>query len=86
MSIIEDLYFGEYQPAVQELDKDIKTFEVYKYVERNIETLKEMLSDEQKKVFNKFLDNINELVTCVEYYNFEKGVKFGGKLVIEIEK
>lgn len=53
-------------------------------IERNEQTLKNQLNSEERKLFEKYLDGINEFNSLECCNEFLAGFRLGGRIVMEI--
>ena len=82
MRILEEIYYGKLE--WQELTRYNKElFETSKLCYRNKEKLLSTMTDEQKLLFEKFIDCNDELHCISERESFIQGFKFATKLIIE---
>ncbi len=82
MRILEEMYYGKLE--CQELTRCNKELvEASKLCDRNREKLLLTMTDEQKSLFEKFLDCNDELHCIAERESFIQGFKFATKLIIE---
>lgn len=82
MGILEEMYYGKLE--CQEQNWCNKEFvELSKLCDRNREKLLSTMTDEQKILFEKFLDCNDELHCISERESFVQGFKFATKLIIE---
>ena len=83
MTTLENLYYGNIFPA----DKDIKRSSEYSKLlnlsVRNEDKLVPTLSKEQKVIFEKYKDCINEMTSIAEKEAFIQGIKLGIKITAE---
>ena len=83
MTTLENLYYGNIFPA----DKDIKRGSEYSKLinlsVRNEEKLVPTFSKEQKAIFEKYKDCINEMTSIAEKEAFIQGIKLGIKITAE---
>lgn len=82
MGILEEMYYGKLECREQNwCNKEF--VELSKLCDRNREKLSSTMTDEQKSLFEKFLDCNDELHCISECESFIQGFKFGAKLIIE---
>lgn len=82
MGMLEELYYGKLECQERKwCNKEI--LELSKLCDRNSEKLLLTMTDEQKILFEKFLDCNNELHCISERENFIQGFRYAAKLIIE---
>ena len=83
-SILEELWFGNVCPDVMMGKMSEEEKELVKYITAHHEKLNSILNDEQKKVFEKYVD-------CQEKYSFHSdkeifiyGFCLGARIMLEV--
>lgn len=82
MGILEEMYYGKLE-CQERIRCNKELVEASKLCDRNMEKLLSTMTDEQKSLFEKFLDCNDELHCISECESFIQGFKFGAKLIIE---
>lgn len=84
MSILEKLWYGEVEPS----EYDVSSCEEYKKLlslnNRNEEKLLATMSNEQKELFDKCMECVEELQALAECMLFQNSFKLGGKIMAEV--
>ncbi len=83
MGIIKELWYGNVNPNESGIFNTSKIKELTEYITQHRTALDETLSDEQKVLFEKFLDYRNEQESILETIIFEYGFKLGARFVAE---
>ncbi len=86
MGVIQDLWYGNIIPHEEGLFTKPEFKELIGYESRNHEKLEETLTDEQKELLEKMMDNRNDFDGLAEAEVFEYGFKLGAKFMFEILK
>lgn len=82
MGILEEMYYGKLECQERKwCNKEL--LESSKLCDRNRVKLLLTMTEEQKILFEKFLDCNDELHCISERESFIQGFKFGAKLIIE---
>ena len=82
MGMLEEIYYGKLERQEGKwCNKEI--LELSKLCDRNREKLLLTMTEEQRLLFEKFLDCNDELHCISERESFKQGFKFGVKLIIE---
>ncbi len=82
-SIIEDMWNNNYFPCESGMCNTPQMQEVQKYISRHKEELEKTLSDEQKEIFEKLMDNMTEFNSHAERAIFVCGFKYGARVIAE---
>lgn len=82
MGILEEMYYGKLE-CQERKSCNKELVEVSKLCDRNREKLLLTMTDEQKILFEKFLDCNDELHCISERESFIQGFKFATQLIIE---
>ena len=86
MSIIEELWHGNINPQEDGIENTAEMKQLTEYISRHRKTLEEMMSDEQKKTFEKYIDCRNEYESLYQAAVFAYAFKLGAKLTVEALK
>ncbi len=82
-SIIEDMWDNNYFPCESPMCNTPQMREVQKYISRHKEELEKTLSDEQKVIYEKLMDNMSEFDSLAERAIFVCGFKYGARVIAE---
>ncbi len=85
-SIIKELWYGNIIPQEDGIFNKPELIELLVYVARHRGEFEETLTDKQKELLDKMMDNRNEYDSLAEARAFEYGFKLGAKLMIEMLK
>ena len=83
-SILEELWFGNICPDVMMGKMSEEEKELVKYITAHHEKLNSILSDEQKNVFEKFVDCQEEYSFYSDKQIFTYGFCLGARIVFEV--
>ena len=83
MTTLENLYYGNIDPANKYIKCGSEYSKLINLSVRNEEKLVPTLSKEQKVIFEKYKDCINEMTSIAEKEAFIQGIKLGIKIVAE---
>ena len=84
MNILEDLWFGNISPWERPFKKDGTYAELLALVIRHQDDLKSRLNDEEKAIFEKYVDCTTEMHDLTEREAFVKGFTLGTRIIIEV--
>ncbi len=82
-TIIEDMWDNNFYLSENAMCSNKRIREINQYVERHKEDLEKTLTDEQKVIYEKLMDNISELESLSERAIFVCGFKYGAKITAE---
>lgn len=78
-SVIRELWYGNICPQEDGIFDNVELKELMGYIARYQADLEATLTDKQKEVFDKLMDNRNEYDSIAEAAVFEYGFKLGAK-------
>ncbi len=82
--MIKELWYGNIVPQEDGIFNKPELRELLGYVARHRGELEESLTDKQKELLDKMMDNRNEYDSLTEARVFEYGFKLGAKLMLEM--
>ena len=85
MDTIENLYYGRIAPYEMKIS-NIEIQRLMELAEKNEEILCNSLSDEQRKIFEKYREYIADISTITDCEMFSHGFRLGIKLMIDVMK
>ena len=83
MTTLEDLYYGNIDPANKYIKRGGEYSKLISLLVRNEEKLMPTLSKEQKVIFEKYKDCYDEMYCISEKEAFIQGIKLGIKMTAE---
>lgn len=83
-SVIRELWYGNICPQEDGIFDKVELKELMGYIARHQADLEATLTDKQKEVFDKLMDNRNEYDSLAEAAVFEYGFKLGAKIMLEM--
>ncbi len=84
--MIKELWYGNIVPQEGGIFNKPELRELLDYVARHCDELEETLTDKQKELLDKMMDNRNEYDSLAEARVFEYGFKLGARLMLEVMK
>ena len=84
MNILEELRYGNIEPAEYDASPSKEYKELLHLISRNEEKLKATMTDEQKELFEKYTDCIGEYRTITDCLIFQNGFKLGARMMLEV--
>ena len=84
MRILEEFWYGNIEPTeyVTSSKKEYKN--LVELICRNEEKLKVTMTDEQKELFEKYMDCVREFQTITDCLIFQNGFKLGARMMLEV--
>ncbi len=86
MNIIKERWHGNIIPQDSDIFDKPELKELLGYMSRHREALENTLTDKQKEIFEKYMDNRNEYDCLAEAEVFEYGFRLGAKLMLAVIK
>lgn len=83
-SLLENLYCESSKLKDNNNKREKYIGQLLEYMSRHEEFLKSNLKDEEKKVFQKYIDCSSDLLYCNSCNEFISGFRLGGRLVAEM--
>ena len=82
--LLEELWYGNISPFDSVLQDNAQMKELLNLTVRNSEKLRATLTQEQKEMFEKYEDCINEMTSLCEKEIFVYGFRLGAKIATEV--
>ncbi len=83
-TVIHDLWYGNLMPQESGIFKRKEFKELLDYMERHQKALETTMNQEQKELYEKFIENRNEFDSIAEAEIFYYGFQLGAKLMCEV--
>ena len=84
MRLLAEFWYGHIEPT----DYDISSCKEYKKLQeliyRNEEKLRATMTDEQKELFEKYSDRVQEYQTITDCLIFQNNFKLGARMMLEV--
>jgi len=84
MKILEEFWYGNIQPTDRDIVPNSRVDKLLKLVVKNEERFNELLSEEDRAVFQRFRDSQNELSSVNECESFVLGFRLGARFMLEV--
>ena len=82
--LLKDMYYQRIRLKNDSIKRQKALCELSALIERNEQALKNQLNSEERKLFEKYLDGINEFNSLECCNEFLAGFPLGGRIVMEI--
>ena len=86
MKIIEDLYYGRISPYEMSISATSEYQKLKALADRNEDLLRKSLSDEQREMLEKLIENVTDISSLSERDMFIAGFRLGVKLMMDVMK
>ena len=84
-NMIKELWHGNIVPQEDSHNNSPEMKELMEYVARHHDDLLKTMTDEQKKIFEKFDDCWSEYMSLAEVAIFEYAFRLGARLTMEVQ-
>ena len=84
MRILEEFWYGNIEPTEYDTNSCKEYKEVIRLITRNEEKLLATMTDEQKGLFSRYTDAVQEYQTMTECLLFQSSFKLGAKMMVEL--
>ena len=84
MRILEELWYGNIEPTEYDTIACKEYKEALRLITRNEEKLLATMTDEQKELFSRYTDAVQEYQTMAECLLFQSSFKLGAKMMVEV--
>ena len=84
MSILEELWYGNIEPAEYDASPSKEYKELLHLISRNEEKLQATMTDEQKELFERYTDCVRENQVITDCLIFQTGFKLGARMMLEV--
>lgn len=84
MSILEEFWYGNIEPADYDASPSKEYKEMLHLISRNEDKLLETMTDAQKELFTRYADCVREYQTMAESLLFQKSFRLGARIMLEV--
>ena len=84
MRILEELWYGNVEPMEYGSFSNEKYKELRRLITKNEEKLQATFSDEQKELFSRYTDCVQEFQTISECLLFQNSFRLGARMMLEV--
>lgn len=84
MNILEELWYGNVEPAEYDISPNKEYKEMLQLISRNEHKLFATMTDAQKELFRKYTDCVREYQTMAESLLFQNSFRLGARIMLEI--
>ena len=83
MNILEELWYGNLDPAEYDTNPTDEYKELVRLISRNEEKLLATMTDSQKELFLRYADCVREHQAMAECLLFQRSFQLGAKIMVE---
>ena len=84
MNILEELWYGNIEPAEYDVSSSKEYKELLQMISRNEDKLLATMTDTQKELFTKYADCVREHQTMAENLLFQNSFRLGARIMLEV--
>ena len=84
MNILEELWYGNIEPAEYDVSPSKEYKELLQLISRNEDKLVATMTDEQKELFTKYADCVREYQVMAECMLFQNSFRLGARMMLSI--
>ena len=84
MNILEELWYGNIEPADYDVSPSKEYKEMLQLISRNEDKLVATMTDEQKELFTKYADCVREYQVMAECMLFQNSFRLGARMMLSI--
>ena len=84
MNILEELWYGNIEPAEYDVSPSKEYKELLQLISRNEDKLLATMSDEQKELFTKYADCVREYQVMAECMLFQNSFRLGARMMLAV--
>ena len=84
MRLLEELWYGNIEPTEYNTNACAEYKEALRLIAKNEEKLRATLTDEQKEIFSRYIDAVQDYQTIAECLLFQSSFKLGARMVAEV--
>ena len=84
MNILEELWYGNIEPAEYDISPSKEYKELLRLISRNEDKLLATMTDAQKELFSRYTDCVREYQAMAECLLFQNSFSLGAKMMLEV--
>ena len=84
MKLLEELWYGNVEPAEYSANACTEYKEALRLIAKNEEKLRATMTDEQKEIFSRYIDAVQDYQTIAECLLFQNSFKLGARMMAEV--
>lgn len=84
MRLLEEMWYGNIEPAEYDTKACSEYKEALRLIVKNEEKLRATLTDEQKEIFSRYIDAVQDYQTIAECLLFQNSFRLGARMMAEV--
>ena len=84
MRILEEFWYGNIEPTEYDTSSNKEYKKLVELICRNEEKLRATMTDEQKALFDKYMECVEDLQALADCMLFQSSFKLGGRIMAEV--
>ena len=84
MRLLEELWYGNVEPTEYSTNACPEYKAALRLIAKNEEKLRATMTDEQKEIFSRYIDAVQDYQTIAECLLFQNSFKLGARMVAEV--
>ena len=84
MNILEELWYGNIEPAEYDISPSKEYKELLQLISRNEDELLATMTDTQKELFTKYADCVREHQVMAENLLFQNSFRLGARIMLDV--
>jgi len=84
MNILEELWYGNIEPAEYDMSPSKEYKQMLQLISRNEEKLLATMTDAQKELFAKYADSVRDYQVMADCMLFQSSFRLGGRMMLEV--
>lgn len=84
MNILEELWYGNIEPAEYDTSSSKEYKEMLQLINRNEDKLLATMTDAQKELFTKYTDCVRDYQVMAECMLFQNSFRMGAKMMLDV--
>ena len=84
MRMLEEFWYGNIEPMEYGSFSNEEYKELLRLITKNKEKLQATFSDEQRELFSKYTDCVQEFQTISEFLLFQNSFRLGARMMLEV--
>lgn len=84
MSILEEFWYGNLEPAEYDASPSEEYRELLQLISRNEEKLLATMTEAQKDLFSRYQDRVREFQAMAESLLFQSSFRLGARIMLEV--
>ena len=84
MKLLEELWYGNVAPAEYSTTACKEYKEALRLIAKNEEKLRATMTDDQKEIFSRYIDAVQDYQTIAECLLFQNSFRLGARMIAEV--